>query len=48
MPNPPAPADFGFVGDENSGWTRVLRGRNVRFRILRTLDELTDAEALQI
>ena len=47
MPNPPAPAEFGFVGDENSGWARVLRGRNVRFRILRTLDELTDAEALQ-
>jgi predicted GNAT superfamily acetyltransferase len=47
VPNPPAPADLGFIGNETSGWTKVLRGRKVRFRILRTLDELTDAELLQ-
>ena len=47
MPNPPAPADLGFIGNETSGWTKVLRGCNARFRILRTLDELTDAEFLQ-
>lgn len=47
MPNPPAAADLGFIGTETSGWTKLLRGRIVHFRILRTLDELSDAELLQ-
>jgi predicted GNAT superfamily acetyltransferase len=47
VPNPPAPADFGFIGNETSGWLRTLRGRDVHFRVLRTLDDLADAESLQ-
>ena len=49
---PPSPllpngAALGFAGDETSGWSRSLRGSDVRFRILRTLDELAHAERLQ-
>jgi predicted GNAT superfamily acetyltransferase len=47
VPNPPAPADFGFKGNDRSGWTRTLRDHTVHFRVLRTLDELLDAERLQ-
>ena len=47
MPIPPAPADLGYIGDEATGWTRVLRGRTVHFRLLRSLEELTDAELMQ-
>jgi predicted GNAT superfamily acetyltransferase len=47
VPNPPAAVEFGFAGDEKTGWTRVLRDRDVRFRVLRTLNELRDAEVLQ-
>ena len=43
----PDPRALGFVGDEERGWTRPIRGREVEFRILRTLDELIEAERLQ-
>lgn len=43
----PDPAALGFQGDDRAGWTRSLRGREIAFRLLRTLDELDDAERLQ-
>lgn len=43
----PNAAALGFVGDEASGWVRSLRGRDIRFRLLRTLDDLAHAERLQ-
>ena len=43
----PDAAALGFVGDEASGWVRSLRGRDIRFRLLRTLDDLAHAERLQ-
>lgn len=46
-PSFPDAAAFGFVGDEASGWSRSLRGREIRFRLLRTLDDLAQAERLQ-
>ena len=49
MPEPtlPDPASLGFLGDEVSGWTRSIRDREVRFRVLRSLAELAQAERLQ-
>ena len=38
---------MGFVGDENTGWRRSIRGREIHFRILRTLNDLVHAERLQ-
>jgi predicted GNAT superfamily acetyltransferase len=43
----PDPAALGFSGSEESGWTGVTRGREVQFRLLRTLAELDHAERLQ-
>jgi len=43
----PDPADLGFSGNEETGWWRSTRGRQVHFRILRTLDDLVHAERLQ-
>ena len=43
----PGPAALGFVGNEESGWVRSLRGRDMRFHLLSTLDELVHAERLQ-
>ena len=44
----PDAAALGFVGDEPSGWNLPLRGGAVHFRLLRTLDELAQAERLQL
>ena len=41
------PAGLGFVGDEETGWRRSTRGREIHFCVLRTLDELVQAERLQ-
>ena len=41
------PADLGFVGSEQGGWTRQQRGRSVHFRTLTTIDDLLHAERLQ-
>lgn len=41
------PASLGFAGNEDVGWVREMRGRPVRFRLLRTLPELVHAEELQ-
>jgi predicted GNAT superfamily acetyltransferase len=41
------PAALGFSGSEESGWTGATRGREVLFRLLRTLAELDHAERLQ-
>ena len=38
---------LGFSGSEESGWTGATRGREVLFRLLRTLAELDHAERLQ-
>ncbi len=43
----PDTADLGFSGDEKAGWTRSTRGREIHFRLLRTLDGLVQAERLQ-
>jgi predicted GNAT superfamily acetyltransferase len=43
----PDPAALGFSGSEETGWTSVTRGREVHFRLLRTLAELVHAERLQ-
>ncbi len=42
-----APADLGFSSDGDHAWVRDLRGQQVRFRILTTLEDLTHAEGLQ-
>jgi predicted GNAT superfamily acetyltransferase len=44
LPDPPA---LGFSGNEETGWVRSMRGRKIRFRILRSLAELAHAERLQ-
>jgi predicted GNAT superfamily acetyltransferase len=41
------PAALGFSGSEETGWTGATRGRDVLFRLLRTLAELDHAERLQ-
>jgi predicted GNAT superfamily acetyltransferase len=38
---------LGFSGSEETGWTGATRGREVCFRLLRTLAELDHAERLQ-
>jgi predicted GNAT superfamily acetyltransferase len=38
---------LGFSGNEETGWVLTTRGREVRFRILRSLAELAHAEHLQ-
>jgi predicted GNAT superfamily acetyltransferase len=43
----PDPAALGFSGNEETGWVRATRGREIHFRILRTLAELAHAERLQ-
>ena len=43
----PDPAALGFNGTEETGWTGATRGREVHFRLLRTLVELVQAEHLQ-
>src|SRR5215217_8739871 len=43
----PDPAALGFSGDEEAGWVRSTRGRQVSFRLLRTLADLVHAERLQ-
>ena len=43
----PGPAELGFVGDEERGWTRSLRGREIHFRLLTTLTDLVLAETPQ-
>src|SRR5215212_8653012 len=43
----PDPAAFGFSGDQATGWVRSTRGRQVSFRLLRTLADLVHAERLQ-
>ena len=42
----PDSAALGFSGSEETGWVRATRGREIRFRILRTLAELAQAERL--
>jgi predicted GNAT superfamily acetyltransferase len=41
------PVGLGFVGDEEKGWRRSTRGREIHFCVLRTLDDLVQAERLQ-
>lgn len=43
----PDPAALGFSGNEETGWVRSTRGREVHFRILRSLAELAHTERLQ-
>jgi len=43
----PDPAALGFRGTEATGWWKPTRGRQVHFRLLRTLDDLVHAELLQ-
>ena len=43
----PDPVALGFSGDEETGWTRAMRGHEVHFRLLRTLPDLVYAERLQ-
>jgi predicted GNAT superfamily acetyltransferase len=41
------PTALGFTGEEAAGWQRVLNGRAIEFRLLRTLPDLRHAELLQ-
>jgi len=43
----PDPAALGFSGSDETGWAGVTRGREVHFRLLRTLADLVHAERLQ-
>src|SRR5215204_7292857 len=43
----PDPAALGFSGNEETGWVRSTRGREVHYRLLRTLADLVHAERLQ-
>jgi predicted GNAT superfamily acetyltransferase len=43
----PDPAALGFSGNEETGWVRSTRGREVHYRLLRTLADLAHAERLQ-
>ena len=38
---------MGFSGNEETGWVRSTRGREIHFRLLRTLADLVHAERLQ-
>ncbi|MCA9880021.1 MAG: GNAT family N-acetyltransferase [Thermomicrobiales bacterium] len=42
-----SPATLGFREDGAQAWTRGLRGRQVQFRLLSTLEDLIQAERLQ-
>ena len=44
----PGPTELGFNGDEERGWTRNLRGREIHFRLLKTLADLIHAERPQL
>jgi chorismate synthase len=50
QPRDPIPhtAGLGFAGDEDAGWIRFGQSTGVRFRLLRTLTELEQAEQLQL
>jgi predicted GNAT superfamily acetyltransferase len=41
------PNALGFSGSEETGWVRSVRGREIHFRLLRTLPDLAHAERLQ-
>ena len=43
----PDPAALGFSGNEETGWVRSTRGREIHFRLLRSLGDLVHAERLQ-
>src|SRR5688572_2786708 len=43
----PDPEPLGFSGNEEKGWVRSTRGREIHFRLLRTLGDLVHAERLQ-
>ena len=43
----PDPEALGFSGSEETGWVRSTRGREIHFRLLRTLVDLVQAERLQ-
>jgi predicted GNAT superfamily acetyltransferase len=43
----PDPAALGFSGNEETGWVRSTRGREIHFRLLRSLADLVHAERLQ-
>jgi predicted GNAT superfamily acetyltransferase len=45
---PYTPGDLGFAGNEHTGWVKSCRGAEVRFAVLRSLDELTATEPLQL
>ncbi len=47
LPALPDPAALGFSGHEETGWVRSTRGREIHFRLLRTLADLAQAERLQ-
>src|SRR5215208_1448312 len=47
LARPDPAAALGFRGGEETGWTGATRGREVHFRLLRTLVELVQAEHLQ-
>jgi predicted GNAT superfamily acetyltransferase len=46
-PELPDPSALGFSGDDQNGWVRSTRGREVHFRLLRSLADLVHAERLQ-
>ena len=50
QPRDPIPhtAALGFTGDEDAGWIRIGQSTAVRFRLLRSLVELEQAEQLQL
>jgi predicted GNAT superfamily acetyltransferase len=43
----PDPAALGFSGNEEKGWVRSTRGREIHFRLLHSLADLVHAERLQ-
>ena len=43
----PDPAALGFSGNEETGWVRSTRGREIHFRLLHSLADLVHAERLQ-
>jgi predicted GNAT superfamily acetyltransferase len=47
VPALPDPAALGFSGNEETGWVRSTRGREIHFRLQRTLADLVHAERLQ-
>ncbi|HEX5500632.1 MAG TPA: GNAT family N-acetyltransferase, partial [Thermomicrobiales bacterium] len=47
LQSPIAAEALGFTGDAEHGWRRIARGREWRFRPLRTLADLQPVEAIQ-